>query len=230
VQDAHNLGWKLADVIRGHASEDLLASYSAERVPIGEKLLSSTKTATALVALKNIATPVVLPIGTGLLNAMKPVKRMVERKVQRTMSGLALDYTASPLTVAGDTTGTAPGCRVGCTAETEQRSIGWQQMCAEFTDPRWTLLGLPATEDDVATLKRVDSAYRSAISVRSIGEIGPHPLRDPDGALHRDLGLTAGMCAIVRPDGYLAAKGLVTRVDSLLDALHLLSGSRAVAK
>jgi NADPH-dependent dioxygenase len=173
---------------------------------------------------------VVLPIGTGLLNTLKPVKRIVERKVQRTMSGLALNYMASPLTVASEATGLAPGCRVGCTLETEQRSVGWQAMCAELTDPRWTLLGVASTEDGVSALKQADSDYGSAVSVRSIGESGPHPLADPDGRLTRDLGLTAGMCAIVRPDGYLAAKGSLAELDVLLGSLHLRGGDHAVAK
>lgn len=36
VQDAHNLAWKLAYVLRGHASERLLATYDAERRPVAE--------------------------------------------------------------------------------------------------------------------------------------------------------------------------------------------------
>lgn len=35
VQDAHNLAWKLAAVLRGQASPSLLATYQAERHPIG---------------------------------------------------------------------------------------------------------------------------------------------------------------------------------------------------
>jgi putative polyketide hydroxylase len=35
VQDAHNLAWKLAAVLRGHASPALLTTYQAERHPIG---------------------------------------------------------------------------------------------------------------------------------------------------------------------------------------------------
>jgi 2,4-dichlorophenol 6-monooxygenase len=35
VQDAHNLAWKLAAVVRGRAGEQLLDSYEAERRPIG---------------------------------------------------------------------------------------------------------------------------------------------------------------------------------------------------
>ncbi|MEM8564326.1 MAG: FAD-dependent monooxygenase [Pseudomonadota bacterium] len=36
VQDAHNLAWKLAAVIQGHAGEALLDSYESERKPVAE--------------------------------------------------------------------------------------------------------------------------------------------------------------------------------------------------
>lgn len=39
VQDAHNLAWKLAYVIRGDAGAGLLGTYSAERAPIGEQIV-----------------------------------------------------------------------------------------------------------------------------------------------------------------------------------------------
>ncbi|MDB5443320.1 MAG: FAD-binding monooxygenase, PheA/TfdB family [Phenylobacterium sp.] len=39
VQDAYNLGWKLALVLQGVASEALLATYEAERRPIAEAVL-----------------------------------------------------------------------------------------------------------------------------------------------------------------------------------------------
>jgi putative polyketide hydroxylase len=37
VQDGHELGWKLAWAARGRAGEPLLASYAAERGPVGER-------------------------------------------------------------------------------------------------------------------------------------------------------------------------------------------------
>jgi bifunctional hydroxylase/dehydrase len=42
VQDAVNLGWKLAAVSTGWAPEDLLDTYHAERHPVGERLLTNT--------------------------------------------------------------------------------------------------------------------------------------------------------------------------------------------
>ncbi|KAA0997768.1 2-polyprenyl-6-methoxyphenol hydroxylase [Paraburkholderia panacisoli] len=48
LQDAFNLGWKLAAVIKGEADEALLDSYEAERRPIGKQLNDSTLTQNVL--------------------------------------------------------------------------------------------------------------------------------------------------------------------------------------
>lgn len=42
LQDAYNLGWKLGHVINGAASEDLLETYEAERLPVAQHLLRTT--------------------------------------------------------------------------------------------------------------------------------------------------------------------------------------------
>lgn len=42
IQDAWNLGWKLALVVQGRASDRLLDSYHAERWPVGRTLLRAT--------------------------------------------------------------------------------------------------------------------------------------------------------------------------------------------
>ena len=42
LQDAFNLGWKLAAVVKGEACPSLLDTYDAERVPVAEQLLSGT--------------------------------------------------------------------------------------------------------------------------------------------------------------------------------------------
>ncbi|MGW7686916.1 FAD-dependent monooxygenase [Kribbella sp. NPDC054772] len=48
VQDAVNLGWKLASVLRGHASSELLDTYQAERYPVAANVLHNTRAQTAL--------------------------------------------------------------------------------------------------------------------------------------------------------------------------------------
>ena len=48
VQDAVNLGWKLARVVHGTSPESLLDTYQAERHPIGARVLKNTMAQTAL--------------------------------------------------------------------------------------------------------------------------------------------------------------------------------------
>jgi 3-(3-hydroxy-phenyl)propionate hydroxylase len=48
VQDAVNLGWKLAQVVRGTSPETLLDTYHAERHPVGARVLHNTMAQVAL--------------------------------------------------------------------------------------------------------------------------------------------------------------------------------------
>jgi 2-polyprenyl-6-methoxyphenol hydroxylase-like FAD-dependent oxidoreductase len=48
VQDAVNLGWKLAQVVQGTAPDRLLDTYHAERHPVGARVLRNTMGLTAL--------------------------------------------------------------------------------------------------------------------------------------------------------------------------------------
>src|SRR5438105_4141353 len=49
LQDAYNLGWKLALVVNGRADAALLDSYEAERIPVAQRLLTTTDRAFVLV-------------------------------------------------------------------------------------------------------------------------------------------------------------------------------------
>jgi 3-(3-hydroxy-phenyl)propionate hydroxylase len=48
VQDAVNLGWKLAQVVRGQSPHSLLDTYHAERHPVGERAIRNTMAQVAL--------------------------------------------------------------------------------------------------------------------------------------------------------------------------------------
>ncbi len=48
VQDAVNLAWKLAQVVRGTSPESLLDTYQTERHPVGVRVIKNTLAATAL--------------------------------------------------------------------------------------------------------------------------------------------------------------------------------------
>ncbi|MEO8629216.1 MAG: FAD-dependent monooxygenase [Betaproteobacteria bacterium] len=53
LQDAYNLGWKLALVVAGTANARLLDSYEAERIPVAERLLSTTDRAFSVAVSNN---------------------------------------------------------------------------------------------------------------------------------------------------------------------------------
>ena len=48
VQDAVNLGWKLAQVVDGTSPDSLLDTYHAERHPVGARVLHNTMAQVAL--------------------------------------------------------------------------------------------------------------------------------------------------------------------------------------
>ncbi|WP_328786209.1 FAD-dependent oxidoreductase [Streptomyces sp. NBC_00273] len=238
IQDAYNLAWKLADVVRGHATEALLDSYSAERVPVGARLLRSTRTATALVALRNAVGPVLLPVALRLVNSIAPLKHRIERKMIRSFCGLTVEYASSPLSLrAAAPSGTEParrgpqpGQRVSAAAPSKDASEdeGLRGLHEELRDPRWTLLVAadPCPAQTTELLDHVDRRYGTAVSVRTVRDLvddrgGPNQLPDPHGTLRRELGIEAGGFALIRPDGHLAGKGPLSGRHGLL---HTLGG------
>ncbi|WP_063763011.1 FAD-dependent oxidoreductase [Streptomyces rimosus] len=217
VQDAYNLAWKLAAVIRGQAGEALLDSYSAERVPVGASLLASTKFATVLVQLKNRYAAAALRGLFTFVRCLPPLKGRIERKIMGGMSALDLRYEDSPVTLRAEGTavGTVPpGSRLSrVTAAGTERSTGWRELLAELRESGWTLLAF-ARETDHHALSRLAEEYAGTVRVRVVvpgpdsdGPPGLRPLADPEGRLRADLRAAPGSWLLVRPDGYVAASG-----------------------
>jgi 3-(3-hydroxy-phenyl)propionate hydroxylase len=86
VQDAVNLGWKLAQVVNGTSPESLLDTYQAERHPIGARVLKSSMAATALNR-GDERTNALRETMSELLNMDEPRKRYAAM-----MSGLDIRY------------------------------------------------------------------------------------------------------------------------------------------
>ncbi|MFI6560817.1 FAD-dependent oxidoreductase [Streptomyces sp. NPDC050534] len=220
IQEAYNLAWKLALVEQGHAERELLDSYSAERVPVGETLLGSTKKATFMVQLKNAFAPLALPVVFGVIRNVTPLRKKVQRQVLGGISGLRLGYPDSPLTRPADTgRGPLPGTRASVGAGADPADPGCRAWAEELRDTRWTLALTPGTAAGVLTAD-------AWLSVRTLGDgtQGPGPLADPNGRLRTALGLGPGGWLLVRPDGYVAAHGgefSETDLRQALAAAHL---------
>ena len=90
VQDAVNLGWKLAQVVRGTSPESLLDTYQAERHPIGARVLQSSMAATALNR-GDERTKALRETLSELFSMDEPRKRYAAR-----MSGLDIRYELGP--------------------------------------------------------------------------------------------------------------------------------------
>jgi hypothetical protein len=86
VQDAVNLGWKLAQVVKGRAPESLLDSYHAERHPVAARVLRTTMAQVALHRTDD-RTEALRDIVLEFLSMDEPRKRIAAE-----MSGLGIRY------------------------------------------------------------------------------------------------------------------------------------------
>ena len=86
VQDAVNLGWKLAQVVNGTSPDSLLDSYHAERHPVGARTLRYTMAQTALQR-PDEQTKAVVEMVSELATMDEPRKRLAARA-----SGLDIHY------------------------------------------------------------------------------------------------------------------------------------------
>jgi 6-methylpretetramide 4-monooxygenase / 4-hydroxy-6-methylpretetramide 12a-monooxygenase len=208
IQEAYNLAWKLAMVVRGEADPALLDTFSDERVPIGRQLLGSTKNATRMVALKNRMASIMLPIVFGVMRRVPPMRVRAQRTALGQVSGLNLGYPTGPLTGADRSDARpAPGERVR-RITIDGSAPGWQALRTELRDTRWTLLVFDAGGSDLA---------QPWLSVRTVGETGD--LADPGNVLRDALGGQPGGWILIRPDGYVASRGTTLTPDVLQAAL-----------
>src|SRR5882757_1495705 len=86
VQDAVNLGWKLAQVVKGTSPECLLDTYQAERHPVAARVLQNTLAQVALMR-QDERSKAALGVVSELLKMDEPRKRYAAM-----ISGLDIHY------------------------------------------------------------------------------------------------------------------------------------------
>jgi 2-polyprenyl-6-methoxyphenol hydroxylase-like FAD-dependent oxidoreductase len=99
IQDAVNLGWKLAQALRGVTDPALLDTYESERAPIGKMVLRFTDRAFTIATSTN---PVVRYARTRLGPAVIPLAlkaRTARASAFRTVAQLDIRYRHSPLSL-----------------------------------------------------------------------------------------------------------------------------------
>ena len=200
VQDAVNLGWKLAQVVKRTAPVSLLETYHAERHPVAARVLRNTMAQTAL-RRPDDRIKAVGEIISELLSMDEPRKRFAAMQ-----SGLDVHYDVGdghPLLGRRmpDLDLVTPG--------------GPLRLFTLLHDARPVLLNLgePGAFDAIPRPGRVllvDAEYGGRWELPALGEVAA-----PTGVL-------------IRPDGYVAWVGERTRVG-LADALTTWFGAPAPA-
>ncbi|MEU7435074.1 FAD-dependent monooxygenase [Streptomyces sioyaensis] len=92
LQDAANLSWKLAAVLRGHAPDSLLDSYQTERHPVGRAVLRSSGALVRIALLHSAPGRLARTLAARLLERLRPLSG----RAIRTVSGLGIAYPAGP--------------------------------------------------------------------------------------------------------------------------------------
>ncbi len=244
IQDAWNLAWKLALVIRGKATDALLETYRQERLPIARKVLAETDQRTRIFFARNGAVRllrdrVVIPL----------LKRaFVQRRLFWTVSELGINYRSSPLSYSSQDARTKrpvrkpwprqaprPGDRAPdgrCFRHPSQEATS---LFAEFRGPQSHLLlfaGRDALGDNanlVQIARRVGDLLGEEVKTHLIvttfekrakldwdGSI----LLDPEDKLHTRYGAGVASLYFIRPDGYIGYRSQPAQEKSLLDYLE----------
>jgi 2-polyprenyl-6-methoxyphenol hydroxylase-like FAD-dependent oxidoreductase len=200
VQDAVNLGWKLAQVIKGISPESLLDTYHAERHPVAARVLRNTMAQVAL-RRRDDRTKAVADTVSELLSMDEPRRRFAAM-----MSGLDIHYDLGeghPLL----------GRRMPdldlVTAN------GPRRVFTLLHDARPVLLNLgDARRLDITPwadrVQLVDATYVGTWELPALGPV------------------TAPTAVLIRPDGYVAWVGDLTELG-LADALTTWFGPPAAA-
>ena len=178
VQDAYNLGWKLATVVSGLAgapldSEALLDSYQAERLPIASRVLG-------------ISTELLDKTMRGSDDALHRGEETRQLDLTYQDGPLTLDDGCSGMLAGGDRAPDAP-CLHG------PRRYGHPaRLFTLFAGPHWTLLRFGP-----------DAPHQNHQSVHSY-QIGTD-IFDAERHLHQAYDVKDGGAVLIRPDGYIGA-------------------------
>ncbi|MFJ7949675.1 FAD-dependent oxidoreductase [Streptomyces sp. NPDC096354] len=235
MQDAFNLGWKLAAVLQGVADEKILDSYETERKPIGEQITAGAKS----------THDVVMAFGTGMADRIAQTREpQWQDNAVRLISGLAHNYRATSHTPSGLTPVVGP--QAGDRApDAVLRQEPLRRLFHVLRDPWFTLLLVPRAGDvdDLAAAARLSTevlgAYGSHVRTMAVTAEQPagfdfdHWIADETGEFTAAYGISSSeaRAILVRPDMYVAANCRLDEAAVLIEQLrewfHNGTGGRA---
>lgn len=223
IQDAWNLGWKLALVARGRARTALLDSYEAERWPTGRSVLRLSDRPMRIATSESWPFRVIRThLAPRVLSLAKHFDR-VRARVFRRLSQLDVRYRDSPVVEEGEPrlrSGPRAGDRLpDCALQRDGRETSLHR---ELSDPRFHLLLCgPEGAWDARRLAALGERYGALLEGHHLSsEARPGTLVDVRGEAFARLGVNEAAHYLVRPDGHVAYRAGgddLTRMSRYLD-------------
>jgi 2-polyprenyl-6-methoxyphenol hydroxylase-like FAD-dependent oxidoreductase len=192
MQDAFNLGWKLALVVKGDAHASLLDTYEAERRPIAEQVIWAAS------SLHDIF----MTHGKDIAERKKTMfEPGYTEKVVNYCSGVAYTYRdAVPQPPgASDMDGPALGDRAP-DVDFEHGGTLYDRL----RHPHFTLLAMPGERDVRPIVEPLADRFGSVVE---------SAILPPSSALTKRYGPSDGRFVVVRPDGYIGFKATASEAD-----------------
>jgi 3-(3-hydroxy-phenyl)propionate hydroxylase len=230
IQDAFNLGWKLAGVVKGELRESVLPSYHDERHPVAEQLIRGTDFAyTGLLHPSEARQRAIRLFGPFLVR-----NERVQALVRGTLEELHVAYPASPLNLdLGGARGPKPGERVLDATFVRDADKATVTLVELTRGEAWTLLlfsGLhPQPEDTAARAalaREIGARFGARVAVFGVEAQAPAAPVAPATTLldllhegHERYGVADPAFALLRPDTYVAARGPLRSGARLVDHL-----------
>ena len=239
IQDAFNLGWKLALAARDQAAPGLLDTYQAERHPIAQGVLRGTHLGTRFVLAQN---PLMRGVREWAVPAIVNIPP-IRRRILAAVSQLAINYRGSSLSVDADDRAesrgwlrrNAGGLRAGDRVpDATLIDIRGSEpvMLFDLISQGWTLLLFPgddAIPETIGSLERIARQVQDAVgdAVRSYlvldtpanDDAAVTAFLDPAREVSRIFAAGKGLVALVRPDGYLGYRGRLDQPGELASYL-----------
>jgi 2-polyprenyl-6-methoxyphenol hydroxylase-like FAD-dependent oxidoreductase len=232
IQDANNLGWKLAAVVSGQASASLLDTYESERRPVAHSVLDFSGGLTQLL--------IGSTFGWRFLRDQVVLRFLkFERWRQfalRRASQIWVNYRSSPLSVSeGSFLVSAPraGDRVPYAECVIQATGAKTTIWRELRNGKWILFVFLGSGDlDVASAASINALQSEDVVVHIVSRSNvttqlnrAATLIDAGGDVHRTFGVQSPAMFIIRPDGYTGYRGQTPNADRARDYVSRALGS-----
>lgn len=233
IQDAFNLGWKLASVVQGNAQASLLDTYNVERHPIAQQLINGTDRAYRFVLSPDARQQ-------GLLQFLGPLALQsdkLQQQFRETLEEVNIAYPTSSLSEDhGGSNGPGAGQRALDAVVVRLSDRATIHLFDALRVPRWSLLlfgGTRPTDETTQQLaqlgRAVQERYGQLVTPHLIVTTASPPaesawngsvLMDREHFAHATYGVTAPCLYLVRPDWYVGFRGARAHSEAMLAYLQ----------